>query len=322
MAWVIGFGLAALLAGGLVSGVFSMLFAPHREPSSTGEVTALAGITIAALVGAVLLSRLAPWAWIFPLVLWFLVFASIRNGAPLKETDQQRRAREAAQRRQAEQDEKRAAARKAVAERKHVDSLGKDGVALLERGRAAIGAVTATEAARDGWLGEAADLDFSADLATISDTLLQARRIEKIVARTKKIPDPSPDDITMLRDAGKTVRTLRAESVNRVKILEDCARQAREVDRLLAEERQQRALDAQREDARCRLAAELYGAEAIPVRRDSHAADAVAARVAAFRELKNVVDDSVRREITRAAEGGGTNPVQSAVSWVRRALPF
>lgn len=206
----------------------------------------------------------APGAWWVPIALWFVVLSVIRNSCPPSETPAQRRAREEAERKQVEQDERRAAARKVVAERKRVDSFTKAGLALLERAQASVADVRATEAARDGWLGDATDLDFAHDLTLISDALLQARRIEKVVERTKKIVDPSPDDVALLRDAEKTIKTLRGEAKTRVKILDGCLTQAREIDRLLAEERQRQKFDAQREAARRQLAAELYVAEVRP----------------------------------------------------------
>ena len=196
--------------------------------------------------------------------------------------------------------------------------MTRSGLALLEQAEELVGGVKATEAARAGWLGEPADLDFSQDISMISDALLQARRIEKLVERTRKLPDPSPDDIAMLRDAEKSVKTLRAEAKHRVKILQDCLEQARGIDRLLAAERRQQELDEQRADTRRRLAAELFRVEVRGPERESDTADAVAARVAAFRELKNVVDDEVRLEI----EGGGGNPVAGALTRIRGVLPF
>ena len=50
--------------------------------------------------------------------------------------------------------------------------------------------------------------------------------------------------------------------------------------------------------------------------RDSDTADAIAARVQAFRELKNVVDEKVLREV----EAGGTNPANDLFTQVRRLL--
>ena len=302
---LIAFGLVALLVGGVLSGIVNVLLAPNRERSSPTEAAMIAGVGVAAFIAVVVVGSLEPAAWWVPVVLWFVAFSVIRHRAPRKETPAQRRTREAAERKQAEQEERRAAARKAVAERKRVDSFTKDGLALMQRAHSAADDVRATEAARDGWLGESADLDFSADLVLISEALLQARRIEKVMERTKKIPDPSPEDVDMLRHAAKTVKTLRTDAKSRVRIIDDCVRQAREIDRLLAEERRQQEFDKQREAARRQLAAELYVAEVRSSPSESDTAEAIAARVQAFRELKNLIDDKVLREI----EDGGANPV-------------
>lgn len=315
---LIALGVVALIAGGLITGVMHVLFAPDHEPNSPAQnvILAVAGVAAFTLMG--IIAAEAPGAWWVPIALWCVALSVVRNSCPPSETPAQRHAREDAARKQAEQDSRRAAARKIVAERKRVDSFTKSGLALLERANSAVDDVRATEAARDGWLGDATNLDFAHDLTLISNNLLQARRIDKVVERTKKIPDPSPDDVAMLRDAEKTSKALRAEAKSRVRIFEECLTQAREIDRLLAEERQRQKFDTQRESARRQLAAELYVAEVRPSGRDSDAADAVAARVQAFKELKHIVDEKTLREI----EGGGGNSVYDAFVWVRRALPF
>jgi hypothetical protein len=308
--------LAALLVGGIITGIVAVVFAPDRESSTPAESAAMAGLGIAALIATLTLGSVAPGAAWMPVVAWLVAVYVIRQRAELVETPQQRKVREAAERAQDEQDEKRAAARKAIAERKRVDSFTKDGLALMAKARTAVSAVRATEAARDGWLGDQADLDFSADLTFISESLLQARRIEKVVQRSKKIPDPSAEDVVMLRDAEKTMKTLRTDAESRVGIIEGCVKQAREIDRLLAEERRQHEFDRQRDAARRQLAAELNLAEVRSPARHSDTADAIAARVQAFRELKNVVDEKVLREI----EAGGTNPANDLFAQVRRLL--
>ena len=338
MFWLIliALGLVALVVGGVIAGIVYLLFAPNREPPSSVQIVWLTVGGVAAVVAMSVLPSDEPGVWLIPVLLWLVALCVVRHSAPLKETPVQRHqreaaerkhakqeqrraaAREAAERKRAEEAERRAAARKAVAERKRLDSFTKDGLALLGRARAAVAAVRNTEAARDGWLGEAADLDFDADVNAISEALLQARRIEKVAERTKKIPDPSPDDTAMLRDAQKTVKELRSEAKSRVKILDDCATQAREIDRLLAEERRREENDRQREAARRQLAAELFVAEVRPAARESDTADAIAAHVAAFKELKHIVDEKTLREV----EGGGTNPFASAITWVRQVLPF
>ena len=322
---LVAFGVVALLVvllvmlvGEVLKGIVAALFATDREASSPTEAATIAGLGVVAFLAAVVIGSVGLPAWWVPLVLWLVGFFIVRHRAPLKETPAQRAVREATERKQAEQDEKRAAARKVVAERKRADSFTKDGLALLQRANAAVDNVRATEAARGGWLGEPTDFDFSADVGRISEALLQARRIEKVVERSKKIPDPSPDDIAMMRDAEKMVKTLRAEAKSRVRIIDDCVKQARETDRLLGEERRQHEVDRQREAARRQLAAELFVAGVRPSTRDSDTADAIAARVQAFRELKNIVDENVLREIER----GGSNPVYGLFVQVRRVLSF
>ena len=322
---LIAFGVVALLVvllvmlvGGILNAIVAALFATDREASSPTGAATIAGLGVVAFLAAGVIGSVGLPAWWVPLPLWLVGFSIVRHRAPLKETPAQRAVREATERKQAEQDEKRAAARKVVAERKRADSFTKDGLALLQRANAAVDEVGSTEAARGGWLGKPTELDFSADVALISEALLQARRIEKVVERTKKIPDPSPDDVAMLRDAEKMVKTLRAEAKSRVRIIDDCVKQAREIDRLLAEERRQQEVDGQRETARRQLAAELFVAGVRPATRDSDTADAIAARVQAFRELKNIVDAKVLREI----EGGASNPVYGLFVQVRRVLSF
>jgi hypothetical protein len=308
--------LAALLVGGIITGIVAVVFATDRESSTPAESAAMAGLGIAAFIATLTLGSVAPGAAWMPVVAWLVAVYVIRQRAELMETPQQRKVREAAERAQAEQDEKRAAARKAIAERKRVDSFTKDGLALMTKARTAVSTVRATEAARDGWLGDREDLDFSADLTFISEALLQARRIEKVVERSKKIPDPSPEDVVMLRDAEKTMKTLRTDAESRVGSIEDCVKQAREIDRLLAEERRQQEFDKQRAAARRQLAAELHLAEVRSPARHSDTADAIAARVQAFRELKNVVDEKVLREI----EAGDAKPANDLFAQVRRLL--
>ncbi|MEI8082730.1 MAG: hypothetical protein WCI74_12885 [Actinomycetes bacterium] len=52
--------------------------------------------------------------------------------------------------------------------------------------------------------------------------------------------------------------------------------------------------------------------------RDFDTADGIDARVQAFRDLKNIVDDKVLREV----EGGGSNPVHGLFVQVRRVFSF
>jgi hypothetical protein len=326
--WVVlgGIGLVVLIVGSFVQGFVQLVFAPHREPVSEREFLLLATLSVVAFVAAVTVAAtLGGWWLVVPIAMWLVAVSVVRNLAPERETKQQRIAREAAEKKRAASEAKRAAARKAVAERKRVDVFGKDGVGLMDRAELAVNRVMATEAVKEGWLGEPGDLDFSVDLALIGETLSRARRIERVAAESKSIPKPNADEIKLLREAERSVKQLRAEATRRVQMLNGCARQARQVDQTLAEEREQARLEALRDDLSRRLAAELYGAEAAASVRMSEAADHVTAHVAAFRELKGVIDEQRRVEITDAPVAADVEPStadEDFFGWLRRQQSF
>lgn len=299
MIWVVlgAATLTLLIIGAVITAVVGVVFAPHRVPPTRNQYLLLAVAGFAAVIGSQwALSSAAGGGWAMPLALWVLLLTIIRNRAPMRETPWQRKAREKAR------------------ERERADTLGRAGVGLIDRARTAVSAVMATEAARDGWLGDPTDLDFSADLAAMEDTLRQARRIEKLVAESRALPEPTDDDARMLGDAERTVGQLRSDVLRRVQVLDDCARQARQIDQSLAAERERARLAARRDVTRGRLAAELYGAAVAPSDPASEAADGVAARVAAFRDLKGLVDEPPR-------PGGRVDPPQQTVlHWLRRQI--
>ena len=116
MTWLIAIaavlGIAALLLFGVLSLIVEILYAPRREPSTTPQIWLLVALGVAALVISVLLDSVASGAMAIP---WVLVCGAVghpaqRPAAP--ETEGQRREREAAERKQAEQDRKRAAAQR------------------------------------------------------------------------------------------------------------------------------------------------------------------------------------------------------------------
>jgi Ca2+/Na+ antiporter len=316
--WIVlgGLGLVVLIVASVVGGFIRLVFAPHREALSQNQFWLLAVLGVIAFVAMLVAAATVGGGWfVAPIALWLLVTAIVRNSAPERETKQQRIAREASER-------KRAAARKAVAERKRVDALGKDGIGLMERATLAVDTIMATEAGKVGWLGKAADLDFAADLSLITEALRQARRIEKVAAESRDIPQSNDDDKKLLRDAERTVKQLHGEVTRRVQLLNDCARQARQVDKTLAKEREQARFTVLRDDVSKRLAVELYGAEATLSLQVSNAADAVTAHVAAFKELKGIVDEQ-RTKITPPADsvsGDSAAEPDNVISWIRRQL--
>lgn len=314
MIWavLIAIGLVLLLVAGVVAGLFHLVFAPNRVPPTPIEWVVLAVTGVGALIVAPsALASAGGGVWAVPVGMWVVLLIVLRHSAPLApvpETPSERKARVAAERKHADEQ------RKAL-ERKRINALGKDGVKLMERATAAIKAVKQTEAARGGWLGEPADLDFSAEVTAIKDALRQARRIEKLVAESKALPSPTEDDTTMMRDGECTIKQLRGDALRRVEALDDCVHQARQIDRSLAAEREQARVDARRDETRGQLAAELYGAEAASAGAAWDAADSVTARVAAFRELKGLVDEP-RQPVDPPS------PPQNVLTWLRGLTPF
>ncbi len=313
-------GVVLLVIGAVVTGFVALVFAPHREAPSPGQLAALIVLTTVALVALPFVAANVNGAWFtVPIVGWLAGVSIIRNSAPVRETEQQRKARQS-------EEKKRAAARQRIHERERATLFGRDGLAMMDRAKAAVNSVMATKAAHGGWLGEPGSLDFSVDLATIADTLQRARRIERLVDETTKIPQPTADDTEMLRDAERKLKQLRGEVMRRVQVLNDCAIKAQQLDRALIEEERQRRQAVQRDDARSRLAAELYGVEATPPVSASDATDAVSAHVAAFHELKGTIEDQRQVEIGAvpvvATDGNPPSTTQNALAWIRRQLPF
>jgi hypothetical protein len=107
------------------------------------------------------------------------------------------------------------------------------------------------------------------------------------------------------------LKQLSGDVLRRVQVLNDCARKSQQVDRTLIEEERQRRQPAQRDDARSRLAAELYGVEAMPAASASDATDAVSAHVAAFHELQGIIDGQRQGEIGAVPIVAHDNPLSS-----------
>ncbi|WIM89462.1 hypothetical protein PT015_08495 [Candidatus Mycobacterium wuenschmannii] len=304
-------GVAILVVGLVVIGLAMVVLAPNRESSSPAQLALLGVLAVVALVATAVIADQGGGGWsAAPTVVWVFALACIRNAAPVRETEQQRKRRlaEAA---------KREDARRRVEERNRVKVFGKEGLAIMGQAKSAVDNIIATRAARDGWLGEPGALDFTGYLATIADTLQRARRIEDLAAQSKAIPTPTADDAAMLRDAERTIKQLRGEVAGRVQVLNDCARKAQQVDRVLAAEREQARQAARRDDNRSQLSAELYGVAALPTASAPDATDAVSAYVAAFHELKGTIG-ATPTPATVISQPAAEN----TLVWLRKKLPF
>ena len=201
---------------------------------------------------------------------------------------------EAEKRAQAEQAARAAAAKRereerARKEKQHrIDTLGKSNASLVEEALAAVGQVAASEAARAGWLGE---VDFSADIAWITDSFGKAHSLRGVTRTLSALSKPSDDDRRILAEAKTTIAELEDAAKQRVELISRCTVEARHIDASLRAEREDAKVAEQRAELHAKLSAMLYGIEATPDTAPTNSAvDAVMARVQAYREIKHQID--------------------------------
>lgn len=214
------------------------------------------------------------------MVAWAITANDKRLAAKKKREREERAAREAAAKR--EREEKRRKERE-----QRVKSMGAENAALVESALAAVKQVSASEAARTGWLG---DVDFTADIQQIADNFQKAHALRKVAEKLSALDKPTADDRRILAEARTTIATLDRAAVASVELIEKCATEARLIDKSLREERKDARTAEQRAELHAKLSGLLYGIEAAPdTSPESSAADAVMARVQAYREIKSQI---------------------------------
>lgn len=232
-------------------------------------------IALGVMAGGAALIGLVAWA----------VAANDRRVAAKKERERAERvARAAAEKREREE--------KARKEKQHrIQTLGKENAALVESALAAVRQVAASEAARTGWLGN--DVDFTADIQQITDNFGKAHALRKVADKLSALDKPSPDDRRILAEAKTTIANLELVAVERVELIGKCATEARLIDKSLRDERKDAQTAAQRAELHAKLSGLLYGIEAAPdTTPTDSAADAVMARVQAYREIKSQIQQA------------------------------
>jgi hypothetical protein len=239
---------------------------PRVRRISTKASRGLAGLAILAISLAVVLAFTAGDLWpSTPLVLWVAAFLAVRERAT-RRVEQERRRR-----------------------RQRLESFGEHGVELMDRADAAVGRITTSEAATEGWLG---DLDFSPDIAMIADTLEKITALRATASELAAITTSTPDDMRQLRESRSAVARFEQSVAARVQALENCAAQTKRIDQMLQRQRDEVRITQQRDEVRGRLDALLRDDDAAP---PSEATDAVTARISAFHELTDVLDAQRRR---------------------------
>jgi hypothetical protein len=176
-----------------------------------------------------------------------------------------------------------------AAQQQYRDSLGPYNLTRVAAAEQAVGRVLATEAARDGWLG---DVDFTADLAGIVAALQKAHGLRQTGDRLAELSAPTEDDLRLLAEARGAAGQLEYDANARIDLIERCAVEAGLVDASLHADREAARIAAQRSELHSELSGLLYGVEISPRAASGESqADQVMARVAGYRALKQQIGD-------------------------------
>lgn len=165
---------------------------------------------------------------------------------------------------------------------------GPENAARVDAAIDAVRRIAASEAARDGWLG---DTDFTADIRAIADRYRKSHQLKLTAGKLSALANPSDDDRRIIADATAAARELDAAAGERVALIEKCATEARLIDESLRQERADAKTAQQRAELHAELSGMLYGIEATPAATagPSTTADAVLARVEAYREIRQQI---------------------------------
>ncbi|TRW81261.1 hypothetical protein FK535_17565 [Mycolicibacterium sp. 018/SC-01/001] len=228
----------------------------------------------------IFLGALAVAAFLIGVTVWGINSHRKAQAAADERLRAERKSREAAAKR-----ERRARALKAKQQR--IRDLGQENAAFVESTLASVRRLVASEAARDGWLG---DVDFTADITAITENFKRAHSLRHVAEKLASLDDPSEDDRKLLAEAMQTIGRLESAAGERVALIERCAAEATLIDKSLEDERKDARTAEQRAELHGQLSAMLYGIEATPdTTITGSAADGVMARVMAYREIKNQI---------------------------------
>jgi hypothetical protein len=173
---------------------------------------------------------------------------------------------------------------------RRIDALGKQNAQRVESALSAARRVTASEAARAGWLG---DVDFSVDIKAITDNFKKAHALREVTGKLAALDKPSAEDRKILAEARATIANLERAAIERVELIGKCATEAQLIDKSLCTEREDARVAEQRAELHAKLSAMLYGIEATPdTGQTDSAVEAVMARVQAYREIKNQIQQA------------------------------
>jgi len=178
---------------------------------------------------------------------------------------------------------------------RRIETMGAKNAARVDSAQAGVKQVVASEAGRAGWLG---DVDFTADIQGITDNFQKVHALRKVATELSALDKPSADDRRILAEAKATATNLERAAIERVELIGKCATEAHLIDKSLRNERKDARTAEQRAELHGKLSAMLYGIEATPdTTQPDSAADAVMARVQAYREIKNQIQRGRNDEV-------------------------
>lgn len=267
---------------------------------SPGEQGALWVASLLAAVTVVVLTHSERWLFLpIPAIAWVCTAGLVARSAHKREPATARQ-----QERTRQQPGPRPVAAAGRAQR--VREFGESGVQLLGRAQTAADRIARTEAARSGWLGDPAEIDFTPELAAIAANARTAEELRRLASMLAAPANPSADDRATCTNAQRRAETLREQCLQRTQALEQCAEQAARVDESLQQERIQKRDDELRDAVRSRIHALLFLADNAPTKPVPEAVEKIAAQVAAYREIKGELAPA--RDASRPSPFGGAGP--------------
>lgn len=200
------------------------------------------------------------------------------------EADKRERAAQAAKT-AADKKQREEAVRKA--KQQLIDKIGEKNALLVQSARTSVKKVKDSEAARAGWLG---DVDFTADIMDVIENFAKAQDLRKVADKLGALDNPSADDKRIFTEAKATAEKLEHRGIERVRLIGKCAAETKLIDESLEKERKDARTAEQRAELHAQLNAMLYGIDAAPAATHADStADAVIARVQAYREIKDQI---------------------------------
>lgn len=265
-----------------------MLVGSHGYGCSNGCAQVVGG----AVIGLIFLISMIPkQVWIFlgvsagvVLVVWLAAKGVTAYEESRKAADKHDRAKRAAE---AAAAQKRRDEAIRQAKQDLITLIGEKNALLVNSARTSVELVQDSEAAQAGWLG---DVDFTADVNGIIENFRKAYDLRKVADELSALANPSADDRRILGEAKGTAERLEHAGIECVRLISKCAGEARRVDDSLRKEREEARTAEQRAQLHGKLSAMLYGIEATPAASpEDSTADAVMARVVAYREIKSQI---------------------------------